>query len=99
MVHRVKHIGVAQLAKVMGILYLALGVVIGVCFWAFSSLVPKGPMASAMFPMGGIVMLIAFPVLYGLIGFLAGAMVAWLYNLAAGWVGGVEFELEPTGTD
>lgn len=94
MVHRVKRIGVAQMAKLLGILDLALGVVIGVCFWAFSSVIPRGAMAPG-FPMGGAAMLIFFPLFYGVMGYLGGAMIAWLYNLASGWVGGLEIELEP----
>ncbi len=27
-------------------------------------------------------------------GFLAGALVAWLYNVIAGWVGGIELAVE-----
>ena len=37
------------------------------------------------------------PVFYGVIGFIFGALGALIYNIAAGFVGGVEFELE--GTD
>ena len=39
-------------------------------------------------------MVVVAPVFYGLTGFLAGALTGWLYNLAAGWVGGVEVDLQ-----
>jgi hypothetical protein len=32
-------------------------------------------------------------VLYAFVGGVLGAFLAWLYNVAAGWVGGVEIEL------
>jgi hypothetical protein len=35
-----------------------------------------------------------FPVLYGVIGFIAGLIGALLYNLFARWVGGFELQLE-----
>jgi hypothetical protein len=34
------------------------------------------------------------PVLYGLFGILTGAVGAAIYNLVAGWIGGLEVELE-----
>lgn len=34
--------------------------------------------------------MILFPVLYLVFGFIFTAIAAWVYNLAAGWVGGVE---------
>ena len=92
--HRVQRIGVAQLAKIMGVLYLAVGVVIGVCFYLFSSMMPSSAMTSG-FRMGGIAALIGFPLFYGVLGYVGGAFMAWLYNLVAGWVGGLEFDVEP----
>ena len=92
--HRVQRVGVGQLAKIMGVLYLAVGVVIGVCFYLFSSMMPSSSMTPGLH-MGGVAALIVIPVLYGLLGFLGGAFMAWLYNLVAGWVGGMEFGVEP----
>ena len=39
-------------------------------------------------------MMIAIPVMYGIIGFVAGIIGALVYNVAAGIVGGLELELE-----
>ena len=39
-------------------------------------------------------MAIAAPIMYGLMGFVMGAIGALIYNLIAGWVGGIEMELE-----
>lgn len=36
---------------------------------------------------------ILFPVIYGAIGFVLGAIVAALYNVVAKWTGGLEFEV------
>jgi hypothetical protein len=37
---------------------------------------------------------ILFPILYGLMGFAAGAIGALLYNLFAKWLGGIELQLQ-----
>ena len=42
----------------------------------------------------GLVIMIAVPVFYGILGFIGGAIGALVYNLAAGVVGGVRVELE-----
>jgi uncharacterized membrane protein YGL010W len=34
------------------------------------------------------------PVLYAVMGGLMGMLMAWLYNVIASWVGGIEFEVE-----
>jgi hypothetical protein len=34
-----------------------------------------------------------FPICYGLIGGIFGALTAVIYNLAAGWVGGLEVDI------
>jgi hypothetical protein len=36
---------------------------------------------------------ILLPFFYAVMGFLIGALTAWMYNLFAGWVGGIQLEL------
>ena len=38
--------------------------------------------------------LIGMPIVFAAFGFVAGAMGALLYNLAANWVGGIEIDIE-----
>ena len=45
---------------------------------------------------GGIIMMIAIPIFYGIMGFIGGAIGAVIYNIAAGIVGGIKLELEAT---
>jgi len=42
----------------------------------------------------GIIMMIALPIMYGLFGFIGGTIGALIYNVMAGIIGGVKFELE-----
>jgi hypothetical protein len=43
---------------------------------------------------GGIGALIFLPIMYGIFGFIAGVIGAFLYNVIAGVVGGIEIETE-----
>jgi hypothetical protein len=92
--HIVKSVGVLSVAKIMGFIYGCMGLIfvpIFLLMGALSSFISpdKNPFAGAV----GIVLAIAMPVLYGCMGFVAGAIGAFLYNLIAKWVGGFELEL------
>ena len=98
----IRRVGVLSVAKLMGVLYGGIGLLFGVLFALFcvigggAMLAGGGDAAvggGAMLGMG-IGALIFAPVFYGLAGFLGGALTGWLYNLAAGWVGGIEIETQ-----
>ena len=91
---------VGSVAKVFGDVYAGVGLIIGLCV-AVVSMLGSG-LASAMggesgassvigslFGVGAIVFL---PILYGVLGFVGGALMSALYNMAAGLVGGIEIE-------
>ncbi len=42
----------------------------------------------------GVGAVVIFPILYGVMGFIVTLVGAWLYNLAAGMVGGVELDVQ-----
>ena len=46
------------------------------------------------FAAGGIAMVIIMPIFYAIVGVIAGAVGGALYNLFAGWVGGVQIEMK-----
>jgi len=46
---------------------------------------------SLIFGVGAVIVL---PILYGVMGFIFTLLFAWLYNVCAGWIGGIEIELE-----
>jgi hypothetical protein len=50
-----------------------------------------------MFGMG-IGFAIFLPVMYAILGFVFGALGAWIYNLLAKWIGGLDLEFEPPVT-
>jgi len=86
MAQRIKRFSVGQAAKVMGVLYAIMGLFIAPFFFLATRLAPEA------YPYGPGVA-IAVPIIYGCIGFIATAIGCAVYNLVAGWVGGIEVEL------
>lgn len=58
-----------------------------------------GPPAGVGALMGGLalVMVIAMPVMYGVMGFVGGIIAGVVYNLASGFLGGLEIEVDFQG--
>ena len=46
------------------------------------------------FPEAGLGAIVILPIFYGGLGFIVAVIASALYNLAAGWVGGIEIELK-----
>ena len=90
-------------AKIGGLVYAAIGLLIGAlcsCF-ALLSLAFSGvqrelaqnalsPLIGAMIGAGAIIVL---PIIYGVIGFVTALIGAWLYNLIASKVGGIQIDV------
>jgi len=94
----IKRVNVFSAAKISAVLYAIMGFIFGLIFaffgmigsmFARSSDMPAG--FGMFFGLGGIIIM---PIFYGIIGFIATAIAAWLYNIIAGWVGGVEIDVE-----
>jgi hypothetical protein len=101
----VKRLGVFSVAKVSGILYAVMGFIIGIIM-SMASLVigsafqglENAPLAAfgVLFGAGAVILL---PIFYGLMGFVGGALMGWLYNIIAQYVGGIEVEFEDERRD
>jgi len=94
---RIKSIGVMSFAKISGLGYFAIGLLAAPFFLIFGLVGAAAgrqagvPQFGALF---GVVLAIMAPFFYGGMGFITGAIGALVYNLLAGWVGGVEVEFE-----
>ena len=93
----VRRVAPGSAAKVGGVLYALIGLLIGALFSLFAMV--GGGMAggSDVMPMMGIFgagAVIILPIVYGCLGFIAMFIGAVLYNLVAGWVGGLNIDLE-----
>lgn len=92
---KIEKIGVSSAAKIYGLTLGILGCVIGIFYAlflsAFSGLFDDLPISGA----GGlgIIMVIVFPIMYGIMGFIFGALGAVVYNFVASKTGGLEIQL------
>jgi hypothetical protein len=77
---------IALFGGLIGLLYAAMFVVIG--------LVGATEDASAGIGMvvAGVAMAVAIPVFYGMFGFIAGIILAFIFNMVTGWVGGLKMQ-------
>ena len=93
----VKRVGPLSCAKLSGTLYALIGLLIG---GVFSMVAMAGGAASDnSFSRGigaaiGVGAIVLFPIIYGLMGFVATLIGAWLYNVVASIVGGIELEVQ-----
>ena len=93
--HIIKSVGVLSVAKIMGMIYGCMGLIAAPFFLLIGLLGSAlGQHNSALAGIFGVGFAVLMPVLYGVIGFVAGLIGALLYNLFARWVGGFELELE-----
>ena len=95
-----RKVGVFSCARVLGILYALLGVVIGALVSVVAMLgaaIGSAGVGSTEAVLGvvfGVAAIVVMPVLYGGMGFISGLIGAGLYNLVAGWAGGLEVEFQ-----
>lgn len=91
---RLKKISPLPAAKVAAAIYgcLSLVFVPFLLIGALASAV-SGAEGSGIVAAMGIGMFIIIPIAYVITGFLGTLLACWLYNLAAGWLGGIELEL------
>ena len=86
-----------SVGKVAGLLYGAMGLFVGVIVSLATTLGGLagrdtfGGLAGGLVGIGAIVLL---PIFYGGLGFIVAIIAAWLYNLAAGFVGGIEIDVQ-----
>ena len=100
---QIKRMGVFSCAKIYSVVMAAFGVIIGVIYGLLFMVVGGAMMAGGGRDSGaagasslvvGIIMMVVIPILYGVIGFVFGAIGGVVYNIAAGFVGGIEMEME-----
>ena len=103
---QVKRVGVFSYAKITAVTMAAFGLIFGVIYGLIFMVVGGAMMAGggrgstgagASSLAIGLIMMIAIPIFYGFLGFVAGALGGVIYNVASGFVGGIELELENMG--
>src|SRR3546814_15358197 len=85
----IKRIDVLSAGKISGIIAAAIGLIAGLVFLVFGSMIAglAGQQeGSGLIAMGGgIIGVVALPIMYGIFGFIGGVIQAFIYNLAAGF--------------
>ena len=81
----IKKLGVLSVAKLQAVLMAIVGFIAGLSFAVFGDI---------LFPGLGLLTIVIMPIIYAIMGFIGGAIGAFLYNIVAGWVGGIEIEFE-----
>jgi hypothetical protein len=84
---QIRRFGIGQTAKVVAVLYALMGLIFVPIFLVAAAIAPK----EAGFGTG---FALALPILYGVLGFIFTAIACAVYNFVAGFVGGIEVELE-----
>src|SRR5262245_39879399 len=98
----IRRVRVWSVAKLLAAIQAAFGLLIGACFALFS-IVGAGIASAAAHDSGealpgwfgaafGVGAIIIFPIFYGVMGLIGGAIGGFLYNVFAGMVGGIEIE-------
>jgi predicted Zn finger-like uncharacterized protein len=95
----IRSIGVLSVGGIMGSIYAILGLIIGALMTILSLLGAavggrNGGPEAVLF---GVCSIVFIPVFYGAIGFVAGIIMAALYNVMANIIGGIRLELDSTG--
>jgi hypothetical protein len=100
---QIKKLGVLSVAKMYAVLGFVMGLIIGIMYLIFGLIFGammmgmagrNGAAAGGFSVLWGIVGLIFFPIFYSIVSFVAGAIGALIYNLCAGFIGGIEIEVE-----
>lgn len=87
MQYRIRRFGIQSTALTVGILYFVLALLFVPIFYFLA----RGGAAGALPP----IMIVLIPFIYAVVGYIVAAIACWLYNIVAGWSGGIAFTLEP----
>jgi hypothetical protein len=97
----ITRVGPLSAAKIVGVLYVAIGVVIGLVFACIglvgaAAAFQRDAGGGAFGALFGIAAIVVFPVFYGGLGFVVTLVMTSLFNVAASLVGGVEISIDST---
>lgn len=85
----IKRVGPVSVGKILGVIGAVVGVIVGLILALFSDALGGAFLGGNWF-----VQLIVLIVFYALVSFVTGVIYAVIYNLVAGWIGGIQIELD-----
>ena len=89
----VKRIGPRSAFMVGLVTYAILGLIVGAIMACFSLVKGAGTGGRQFGFVFGFGAIIFFPIVYGITGAICGGIGAAIYNLVAGWIGGLEMDI------
>jgi hypothetical protein len=91
----VKSVDIFSWAKIQALFGIVFGLFYGILFAVMSAVVGLSKVAPGMSSIEamGVLSIIIFPIMFAVMGFICGAIMALLYNIFAKTVGGVQVEL------
>ena len=92
----IKSFRALSVGKVAAILYAAIGLFVGLIValaTTIGGLAGRSEFGALTGGLVGIGAIVVLPFFYGFLGFIVAIIAAWLYNLAAGFVGGIEIDV------
>lgn len=88
-----KKIDIFSVAKLQAILMVVVGLVLGIFSAIFAIIFGTITESTRLIVSSKVIpMIFLLPIFYGILGFVMGAVGAFLYNLIARWVGGIKVE-------
>lgn len=90
----IKRLDVLSVAKLHGAVLALFALIVGLVFTLFAGLFGSLVDAPGFGIVSGLGMTIGGVVLYGIMGFISGAVGAFFYNVVAKKIGGIKIELE-----
>ena len=92
---RIKKVGVLSVANISGVINAIIGFIFGLIFVFLSSPPTLAiPFESFGLRSFGYLSIIIFPIIYGIVGFIGGAIGAFFYNIAAKITDGIKLYSE-----
>jgi hypothetical protein len=91
----IRHVAPLSAAKVFATIYAVIGLVVGAILTFAASMGGVAAQALGVIaPVVGVAAIIILPIVYACIGFIGTLLVASIYNVAAGMVGGIEIDVD-----
>lgn len=95
-VYRIRRFGILKTATVVALIYMVIVAIVAI---PFALLVIVAGSSQGGFgqttAIGAVTLAFAAIVVYGILGWIFTAIACALYNLVAGWTGGIEVQVEP----
>ena len=95
---RIRRFNVVKTATVVALMYMVIVAIFAIPFFLLFAIagvsVNGGPTESTGLVAGGIVFAVLAVLFYGLLGWVFTAIACAIYNVVAGWVGGIEVEVD-----